>query len=106
MARTKLSFAETMSRAQLMTTAIKENAEVLAKRGIDSTFVQEMEQLRAAAMELNSEQERLKAELKMKTEALFNTVNQLEVKYREAKKIVKLDIPQAQWVGFGIEDKR
>ncbi|WKS94410.1 hypothetical protein [Riemerella columbina] len=106
MGRTKLSFAETVSKAQVMATALKQNATEVAKRGITSEFVTEMEQLRAESIQLNDEQEQLKATLKAKTEALNEKVNQLEAKYSEAKKIVKLDFPQSQWVGFGIEDKR
>lgn len=108
MANTKLtkSYAETISRAQVMATGLKNQAAEVAKRGIDAEFVSILEKARTDAITLNDEQERLKAELKIKTEQLKNTMKQLSKTLSEAKKIVKIAIPQAGWREFGIEDKK
>ena len=55
---------------------------------------------------LNSEQEKLKADLKTKTQELSKTITEIESKVSFIKKLIKIDIPQTQWKEFGIEDKR
>lgn len=106
MAKSKISYAEMISRTQVMATALKANAAQVAKRGIDDPFVTEMEAMRQEAKTLNDEQEKLKADLKTKTDVLTAKMDALNKKYSEAKKVVKLDFPQSQWREFGIEDKR
>ena len=104
--RPKRSYAETVSKAQVMTTGLRNNAEAVAKRGIDDEFVTALETNRTQAITLNDEQERLKAELKVKTETLDQAIARINAALSEARKVVKLAIPQAQWKEFGIEDKR
>ena len=55
---------------------------------------------------LNSEQEKLKADLKTKTQELSKTITEIESKVSFIKKLIKIDIPQTQWKEFGIEHKR
>lgn len=108
MANTKLtkSYAETISRAQVMATGLKNQSTEVAKRGIDTDFIQKLEEIRTNAITINAEQERLKAELKTKTNQLESTMKELSTMLSEAKKIVKITIPQVGWREFGIEDKR
>ena len=106
MAKQKKSFAEVISQAQVMATGLKNNATEVAKRGIDSDFVSAMENARAQAIKLNDEQEKLKAELKSKTDELNKTLETLSAQLSESKKVVKLAIAQTGWREFGIEDKR
>lgn len=106
MAKPKNSYAELVSQAQVMATGLKNKAEEVAKRGIDTDFVKALEDTRAEAIKLNDEQERLKAELKVKTDELNKTLETLTTQLRESKKVVKLSIPQAGWLEFGIADKR
>lgn len=54
----------------------------------------------------NIEQEKLKSALKLKTEELNTSVDKVSKLHSEAKKVVKLALPQAQWIEFGMEDKR
>ncbi|MDY6026019.1 hypothetical protein [Bergeyella zoohelcum] len=102
----KKSYAETISQAQVMATGLTNQATEVAKRGIDSDFIQKLERTRTEAIDLNDEQERLKAELKTKTEELDGKMKVLTAMLSEAKKIVKIAMPQAGWREFGIEDKR
>lgn len=104
--RGKTSLAETLSSVQVMIGALTTHVEALKKRGVDESAIAELEQLRARIEQINSEQERLKAELKLKTEALYQGVAELEKKYAQVKKIVKMDFPPAQWIEFGVKDKR
>ncbi|GIZ16376.1 hypothetical protein [Capnocytophaga catalasegens] len=89
-----------------MATGLKNQATEVAKSGIDSDFIQKLESTRTDAIALNDEQERLKAELKSKTEQLDSTMKELGAMLSEAKKVVKLALPQVGWREFGIEDKR
>lgn len=106
MAKLKMSYAELISQTQVMATGLKNKADEVSKRGIEPAFVTEMEKLRTEAIALNNEQERLKAELKTKTEALNEKLELLSAKFSESKKVVKLAIPQVGWLEFGITDKR
>ncbi|MGP1436735.1 MAG: hypothetical protein ACTTKN_08930 [Phocaeicola sp.] len=104
--RRSRSYAETVSNAQVMVTALKANAEAVAKRGINAAFVTALEENRATAITYNDEQEKLKADLKLKTEALNTKIKEITAQLAEARKVVKLAIPKAQWKEFGMDDKR
>ncbi len=106
MAKVKASYAEQISQADIMLQALKSNVDKLSRRGIDQPFVDEMESMAKQVKALNEEQEKLKADLKSKTESLNALMDGLAGKYSEAKKLVKLEIPQSQWKEFGINDKR
>ena len=73
---------------------------------MDVAFTTLLETNRKAAATLNDEQEKLKADLKMKTAELEAKLSELDKQMREARKIVKLDFTQTQWKEFGITDKR
>lgn len=106
MSNSKKSFGEVISQVQVMSAGLKNNAEEVAKRGISTEFVTALEKERAEAIALNDEQEKAKAELKVKTDALNAKMNSIEAKMSEAKKVVKLALPKAQWIEFGISDKK
>lgn len=106
MAKLKVSYAELISMVEVMASGLKNNADEVAKRGISAEFVKEMEKLRTEAITLNNEQERLKAELKSKTESLNAKLEALSDKFSESKKVVKLSIPKTSWLEFGVTDKR
>ncbi len=106
MSKQRKSYAELVSQAQVMATGLKNKADEVAKRGIDADFVKALEDTRAKAITLNDEQERLKAELKAKTDELSKTLEMLTSQLGESKKLVKLSIPQTGWLEFGIADKR
>jgi hypothetical protein len=102
----KRTFAEIVNKSRLMIAGLRNNAAEVNRRGIDASFITEYENELQELEKLDAEQERLKAELKMKTEAALTKRKQVESKLSEAKKVVKLSLPQAQWVEFGMEDKR
>jgi vancomycin resistance protein YoaR len=100
------TFAETMNSAQLMMTALKTNLETLKKRGMTQEFIDAFEASVSGINAKNSEQERLKADLKSATAAIDTLLKQLDTQMKEAVKVVKLDIPPAQWKEFGILAKK
>jgi len=100
------TYSKEITDAQVMSAGIKTNAEVLAKRGINAEFTSGLDNTINTCVKLNNEQEELKARLKTKTEELNKQMAELQKKTGEARKIVKLDIPQTAWKEFGIADKR
>ncbi|MDO4881156.1 MAG: hypothetical protein Q3983_07740 [Capnocytophaga sp.] len=99
-------YAKIISDAQVMTAGLESKATEVAKRGLTEEFITQLKQVRQEAIDLNNEQERLKAELKTKTDALNTKLDLLLSQLSEARKVVKLAIPQTGWKEFGIESSR
>lgn len=99
-------YADTLSSTNVMVQGIRANQEVLAKRQIDMAFADALQADIDGCTALNVEQETLKAKLKEKTEQLDAAYAALIKKAGEARKIIKLDMPQSSWREFGINDKR
>jgi hypothetical protein len=92
--------------AGVMVNGIRAHQDVLAQRKIDEAFAKELQAGVDACIALNKEQETLKAKLKGKTEEFDAAFAAMQKKAAEARKIIKLDMPQSSWREFGIEDKR
>ena len=99
------SFAEKINKAKLLVEAMRNNKETLPKP-LTEEFIEDLAKKADLAAELNSVQEKLKADLKTKTQELSKTITEIESKVSFIKKLIKIDIPQTQWKEFGIEDKR
>jgi len=100
------SYSLEITDAQVMLSGINANQNVLAARKIDNDFASDLQKTIDDCVKLNNEQEQLKARLKEKTQELNKRMSDLQTKTKEARKIVKLDMPQASWKEFGITDKR
>ena len=104
---TSLSFSELKTKATVLSSNMKLNVEKVSRYGIElPAFTNEMDADLLQADVLNNEQERLKSELKAKTETLNELLLKLEKNYALGKKVVKLAEPQANWVAYGITDKK
>ncbi|WP_264845224.1 membrane-binding protein [Capnocytophaga catalasegens] len=101
----KKSYAENMKSVKLMIDGLRNHKENLPA-GVDEAFINELEALKNKVETLNSEQEKLKADLKSKTEAIEKELKLLAEKQAIARKRTKMDFPQSQWREFGIEDKK
>jgi hypothetical protein len=100
------SYAEQISGAQVMVAGLNGHASEVNRRGLDETFVNKMDADQKSATELNNQQEKLKADLKLKTAELEAKLAELGKSVSEAKKVVKLEFPKDQWKEFGMDDKR
>lgn len=105
-AKQSRSFADQVSNAEVMLNGLRNNIETLSKRGINQEFIDQMTQLHQSVITTNNEQENLKATLKVKTDELNRSMTELLRLYAESRKLVKMELPQVQWVEFGISDKR
>jgi phage-related minor tail protein len=95
-----------MTNGTIMSTNIKLNAEKLSRYLDLPAFTTEMDADLQQVDALNKEQERLKSELKTKTDALYTVLSKIEKNYAFAKKTVKMTEPQTNWVAYGIADKK
>jgi hypothetical protein len=99
-------FAQKMNETYLMEVGMKNNAEVVAKRGWESTKTERLTSSRTKLERLNAEQEKLKADLKLKTAEMKMEMDERDALMKEARSIAKLAFPQEQWKELGITDKR
>ena len=100
------SLGETLTGAWLMVAGLKVNIDKLKRRGLDEGFVASLEGLNQTVGALNAEQEALKSRLKEKTAQIDEAVDSLRAKLSEARKVIKLELPQTGWKEFGITDVR
>lgn len=104
---TSMSFSDLLKKSTIICSNIKLNSEKIARYGLDlPAFTNEMNADINRVDALDEEQERLKSELKSKTEELNALKDKLAESYALAKKTVKMAEPQTNWVAYGIEDKR
>ena len=102
-----LSFSELLTKASVMADNIALNSEKIGKYGLDlPDFTDEMKTDVGLLESLNKEQERLKSELKAKTEELNALQKKVKQNYALAKKTVKLAEAQVNWKAYGIDDQR
>jgi hypothetical protein len=102
----KPTYADRIASAQVMVAGLRNNAEQVARRGLDIKFIDSVDADKSDASTLNGQQEKLKADQKSKTAELLAKLDELDAKMAEAKKVVKLEFPQSRWKEFGIDDKR
>lgn len=101
---TKL-YSEKVILAKIMLDALKNNKENLPA-GITDETINNLEKLKSDSETLNSEQEKLKAQLKNKTMELDESLKKLNLLYNELKKRVKIDVSKSLWKEYGIDDKK
>ena len=102
-----MSFSDLLRKSTVMSDNIKLNAAKIGRYGLElPAFTTELDADINRADTLNKEQERLKSELKQKTDELSQVKMKLEESYALAKKTVKLAEPQLNWVAYGVDDKK
>ena len=102
-----MSFSDLLTNSTLISDNIKLNAGKISRYGLDiPMFTDGMDADVNQLSMLNKEQERLKGELKSKTDELNSLQDELSEKYALARKTVKLAEPQTNWVAYGITDKK
>ena len=100
------TFAQNMSDARLMVSGIRAHTEELAKVSLGEEQAVQIEEMVNGIRELDSKQENLKADLKSCTAELTEKTKLLSKEVLDAKRRVKLTIPQSGWKEFGITDKK
>ena len=104
---TSMSLSDLLRNTTIISDNIKLNAVKVGRYGLDlPAFTDELDADVSQADILDKEQEKLKGELKSKTEELNVLKDKLTENYALAKKTVKMAEPQVNWVAYGISDKR
>jgi LPS O-antigen subunit length determinant protein (WzzB/FepE family) len=98
--------AANISAAQAMVGALKANPSALQHRGMTDAFINNFDMALNNAVGKNNEQERLKADLKNATAELDSHMKQVSQAMSEATKLVKLSLPQNEWVHYGVTATR
>ncbi|UCH94184.1 MAG: hypothetical protein JSV88_28475 [Candidatus Aminicenantes bacterium] len=100
------SFGDKMNDVNVMVTGLRGQISRVSRRGINEEFINNLETNMNEARTLDTEQEKLKADLKKKTAKLDELVAVLNKMMDEAKRVVKLEFDQEEWKEFGVTDKR
>jgi len=100
------SFASLLKKADNMASGINEHLESLSTRGLNEETIQGIRKYIDDLRLLDSEQEIHKGKLKEKTSLLYKNVKELKDLLHQCTLIVKADIPQKRWVGFGMSAKK
>jgi hypothetical protein len=102
-----MSFSDLLRKSTSMSENIKLNPMKVGRYGLDlPMFTDQMDADVSRANALSKEQERLRGQLKSKTDELDLLKEKLNENYSTAKKVVKLAEPQSNWIAYGIEDKK
>ena len=101
-----VNFNKLLTDLNLMGEAIPDYLEILTTVGMTAEAATKLKEFKAELEKLDSEQEKLKTELKMKTEALEKKKDEAIKLYGEYKKLIKIKVEQGNWKAFGITDKR
>lgn len=100
------SFAQRVSEGRLMAAGIRAHAEELKGVSLGEEQAADIEAMVAALQEIDTRQEKLKADLKTCTADLSAKGKALSDAIADAKKRVKLAIPSSGWQEFGISAKK
>ena len=98
-------FSQSVSDFRTMSSGINTRIGTLSGVGITAADSLAMSDYADQLDKLNAEQEELKAQLKVKTDALNATMKVAKAKNSELRKRIKIVVPQQEWLAFGITAK-
>lgn len=102
----RISYAQKIHMARMMTGGLKRFMLRLKRMGVDENYIEEIEALTGKAIELKNKQNHLRSELKVTTTELRRVLETLGKKVSESKVSVKVEMEQPLWTAFGINDKK
>lgn len=100
------SIATQLRNSQVMLTGVNAHAVRMARRGLDDPFLERYDRIYREALELDNQYHALKARIKEMAHLFHAQLAELDGCYREARKVVKLEMPLESWPEFGIRDQR
>lgn len=100
------SFSEKLSAARLMAAGLKAHSAEVASVGVTEDVAQKIEEAIKTLTDLDTQQEKLKAELKTCTAKMTDTSKQMTSLMQDAQKRVKIAVPSSLWKEFGITAKK
>lgn len=100
------SFSDKLSAARLMAAGLKAHAQEVAAVGVKKDVAQKLEAAVKTLSDLDTKQEKLKAELKACTAKMTEAAKQMAALSQDAQKRVKIAVPSSLWKEFGISAKK
>jgi hypothetical protein len=98
--------SDQIEKTQQLLDGIKNNQNLLKNKGLDGSFIKQLESENNLLMAYNDENEKLKVDLKAKIQRANQKLDEIKNKVNIAKKIIKRDFEQEKWRHFGVSDKR
>ena len=102
----KQSFAQFLSDTRLMTEGCNAHLDEVKAVGVTESMVAKLEEKNKVLEDLDTQQEKLKADLKTCTAKLSAELAEQEKLYNEMRRRVKVGITPEQWREFGITVSR
>ena len=99
-------FAQKLSDARLLSDAVKAHEAELLKVGLEEKTAESLKECVDELSRLDTEQEKLKAELKVTTAKMADVLKVLDGVMTDSRKRVKLAFKSEQWKEFGIAATR
>ena len=99
-------FKDQIEKSRLILTSIKRNQRMGRPSGASDALLLKMEDDCKRVEALSSELERLREEMRRKSEATHAALNVLKEHTKQVKKAVKTNYDPTWWSKFGISDKR
>jgi hypothetical protein len=106
MKRVRRNFSHQTTEANLLISGLVGHLDQLSKRGIDTNFVRRMSSALDRSIAANNDQHALKARMMERTAERQEYQAELDKLCREARKLIKIELPPETWREFGITDKR
>lgn len=100
------TFAEKISGARLMEAGIRRNLSALASVGLGEADADNINQLAQDISDLDTQQEKLKSDLKLCTAQLKEKTAAIDKAVAHCKKRVKIAVAPEGWTEFGITAKK
>ncbi|TCL76950.1 hypothetical protein EDC14_1001235 [Hydrogenispora ethanolica] len=100
------TIAAQLGRTAEMLAGLSAHAEAMARRGIDAAFVTRLSSTYQQSLDAHTGQLAYKARMMEQTKELHDHLAELYDLYSEARKQVKIELPQETWREFGIVDQR
>ncbi len=100
------TFSQSVSDFTLLADGVTDRLASLSGVGVVAADAAAMRTFVTELNTLNADQEDLKAQLKAKTDALNAKMTAAKKKHADLTKRIKIVVPQAEWVAFGISAKK
>jgi hypothetical protein len=100
------SIAHRLSQAELLLAGLAVHGERLAKRGLDADFINGFSAVHQRMSDAYAAQQAYKARYLEKGVERRVHQRQLQELCREARKMIKVELPREAWREFGITDRR
>lgn len=95
------SFANRINKAKNMMAGLTTHATQLSKRGITPEFITQMTLLYEQANQVENERNAIKARSQEATAKVEQVMTELDRLCSQAKKLVRIELPQETWPEFG-----